>query len=192
MDVLSVKLNKVGFSDTSYIITIPMLEGRSDFIFLDDNADIDKAKSLLQKDNTYIKDHGIVTEVEELSCIIKRNDGTHRKLFFATPQNIKKFKNHVCLHACKDIAHYMCVSRYTLGFQKMRVVWNEKGYPYLELDKKNIVLLIPHRPVSPDGICIGPAGFEQGYTIDAFAPHVIEKRVSRERENDTGMPVPLI
>jgi len=193
MDVLSVKLNRIGLSHTSYLISIPMPEGRSDHIFLDENNDINKAKTVLEKEpGTYIKDHGIVTEVGELSCLITRHDGTQRKIFFAEPQDLNKHKGHVWLQACKDILHYMCVTTIKLGFQKMRVVWDRNGYPYLEVDKKKIIKLLPYRPVSPDGIGIGVAGFATEYLVDAFAPHIIDKRNKRNRENDTGTPIPFV
>lgn len=193
MDVLSVKLNRIGYGYTSYLISIPMPEGRSDHIFLDESNDINTAKATIEKEpNAYIKDHGIVTEVGELSCVITRHDGTQRKIFFAEPQDLNKYKGRVWIQACKDILHYMCVSRIKLGFQKMCVVWDAKGYAYLQLDKKIAIKLIPYRPVSPDGVGIGIPGFREEYLVDAFAPHIIEKREKRNRENDTGAPIPYL
>jgi hypothetical protein len=93
----------------------------------------------------------------------------------------------------------------SIGFQSMKVTWNEEGYPYLLLNEKQYPL-IPQTSVSKDGIGCEPflfvpsgvrgtyslatkacdnSNIHSHYTIDAFAPPIRAKRALRDKENDT-------
>jgi hypothetical protein len=194
MNVLSVKFNKrddMGYK--SYIITVPMIEGISNYAFLAPN-EFDTLNTL--KNGNYVADYGSVVEVSETNAKFKRANDSIRKIFFARPlvvEEIEDLKNNktICAKICIDIKQYMCITNLDLGFQHMEVRWNSQNYPYLLLNNKLSVDLITSTPVSKDGIGIEMCTFKNGYTVDAYAPEIVKKRTLRDNENDTGTPTPL-